>query len=115
MLDEEIGFGRRKPVRRSAEERAAIVAETYEPGATVAGVARRHGMSATRLSTWRTTAKRKAALPGPGFAEVLIEPQSGLAPHDGVEIIAGAVSIRLPRSTTPRRIADVARHLRRQG
>lgn len=37
-------------VRRSAAERAAIVAETYEPGATVVGVARRHGMIASKLS-----------------------------------------------------------------
>jgi len=30
MLDDGNGFERRKPVRRTAEERAAIVAESYE-------------------------------------------------------------------------------------
>ena len=45
MLDDESGVGRRKPVHRMVEERAAIVVETYEPRATVAGVAHKHGMS----------------------------------------------------------------------
>ena len=40
MLDNVGGGGvRKKTVRRSSAERAAIVAESYEPGATVAGVA----------------------------------------------------------------------------
>ena len=33
--------------------KARIVAETFEKGATVAGVARRHGLSRTQLSGWR--------------------------------------------------------------
>ena len=74
MLDDESGVGRRKPVHRTVEERAAIVAETYEPGATVAGVAHKHGMSATRLSTWRSAAKRKALRPVAGFADGLARP-----------------------------------------
>ncbi len=115
MLDDETGFDRRKVVRRSAAERAAIVAESYAPGATVAGVARKHGMSATRLSTWRTQAKRKSAQQTSGFADVVVTPEPAFVPHDGVEIIAGGVSIRLPKSTTPKRIADIARHLGRQG
>jgi transposase-like protein len=49
MLDDGIGFGRRKPHLRTAAERAAIVAESFEPGATVAGVARRHGIVASQL------------------------------------------------------------------
>ncbi|MCH2165050.1 MAG: transposase [Marinovum sp.] len=54
MLDEGSGLGRRKPQRRTPAERAAIVAEAYKPGATVAGVARRHGIVASQLSGWRT-------------------------------------------------------------
>ena len=38
------GLVRRKLVQRTAAERAAIVAETYVPGATVAGVAAHHGI-----------------------------------------------------------------------
>ena len=60
MLDEGNGLVRRKPVRRTPAERSAIVAETYQPGATVAGVAQRHGIVASQLSSWRTVEKGKA-------------------------------------------------------
>ena len=59
MLDDGSGMGRRKQRRRTAAERASIVAESYEAGATVAMVARKHGIVASQLSTWRTAAKRK--------------------------------------------------------
>jgi len=39
MLDDGSDLARRKPIRRTPTERSAIVAETYQPGATVAGVA----------------------------------------------------------------------------
>lgn len=39
MLDEGSGLGRRRPVRRTPAERPAIVAETYDIGATVAAAA----------------------------------------------------------------------------
>lgn len=32
---------------------------------------------------------------------------------DGIEIVCGTVVIRLPKSATPKRIADVAHHLAR--
>ena len=32
-------------------------------------------------------------------------------PFDGIEVVCGAVVIRLPKRTTPKRIADIARHL----
>jgi transposase len=47
MLDEGSNLGRRKKIQRTTAERAAIVAESYEPGATVGGVARRHGIVAS--------------------------------------------------------------------
>ena len=76
MFDDGTVAARRAPVRRAPADRALIVAETYEPGATVAGVARRHGIVASQLSSWRTAAKRRAPLcsatnkmPPPRFAE----------------------------------------------
>ena len=60
MLDDGNSLGRRKPVRRTPAERSAIVAETYQPGATVAGVAQRHGIVASQLSSWRTVAKSQS-------------------------------------------------------
>ncbi len=39
--------------RRSVEEKLAIVRETFEPGATVSGVARRHQLNANQVFAWR--------------------------------------------------------------
>jgi transposase len=54
------GAGRRR--NWPADERAAIVAESYAPGRTVCGVARRHGLTPAQLFTWRRLARR-ARLP----------------------------------------------------
>ena len=114
MLDEGSGLLRRQPQRRTAAERAAIVAETYEPGATVAGVARRHGIVASQLSGWRTALRRKTERDkgsGPAFAELSVLTDAFPAPFDGIEVVCGAVSVRLPKNTTPKRIADIAKRL----
>src|SRR3954467_15044162 len=50
------GAGRRRTW--PADEKAAIVAESYAPGRTVCGVARRHGLTPTQLFTWRRLARR---------------------------------------------------------
>jgi transposase len=39
--------------RRSVKEKLAIVRETFEPGATVSGVARRHQVNANQVFAWR--------------------------------------------------------------
>jgi transposase len=43
---------RRRRVR-SEDEKRRIVLETFEPGASVSAVARRHGLNANLLFTWR--------------------------------------------------------------
>jgi transposase len=53
------GTVRRRPW--SAEERARIVAESFEPGANVSTVARRHNVSGGLLHCWRKKAKAPAA------------------------------------------------------
>lgn len=116
MLDDTTGFERRKKVHRTPVERAAIVAQTYEPGATVAGVARKHGIIASQLSTWRTAARRRAAaesVSSQSFAEIAVLPDVVSPSFDGVEISVGAVSVRLPKATPPKRIADIAHRLAR--
>jgi hypothetical protein len=116
MLDEGSGLARRKPVRRTPTERSAIVAETYDPDATVAGVAHRHGIGASQLSSWRTVAKRNADRDnrrGSGFAEITMMADARLMPFDGIEVVCGVVVMRLPKSTTPKPIADIAHGLAR--
>jgi transposase len=39
--------------RRSVEEKLATVRETFEPGASVSGVARRHQVNANQVFAWR--------------------------------------------------------------
>src|ERR671938_1771425 len=55
------GTGRRRSW--SANEKAAIVAESYEPGESVCAVARRHGLTPQQLFTWRRIARRKPGTP----------------------------------------------------
>lgn len=70
------GSGARRTVRKfTAEQRARIVAESREAGATVRGVAQRHGIGPTLLSMWRQQA-------GAGFAAVRVEAPA--RPAEGV-------------------------------
>ncbi len=39
--------------RRTPQEKIAIVQETLAPGASVSGVARRHGVNANQVFGWR--------------------------------------------------------------
>ena len=78
MADGEDGFvGRCEVVeaRRSNRRwpdavKARIVVETFQPGATVAAVARRHDMQPHHLSEWRSRARRGLlALPADFMAQ----------------------------------------------
>jgi transposase len=91
-----------------------IVAESFEPGARVADVARRHGMAAQHLSAWRRLVREgKIVVPvdEPMFARLEIAPQGEVVPEPStggfVEIDTGGVTIRLPGTTPADRIADV--------
>tara|TARA_R100001480_G_scaffold34983_2_gene46947 strand:- start:798 stop:1187 length:390 start_codon:yes stop_codon:yes gene_type:complete len=101
--------------------KAAIVAETLEPGATVKEVARCHGIKANHLSAWRTLARKgRLVLPEPqatdavAFAAMVVAPtDNGPAPRpaSGPEIMTGTITIRLEPGASPERIASVARAL----
>jgi hypothetical protein len=98
MLDEGTGIERRKKVHRSPQERAAIVAQSYEAGQTVAGVARRHGIAPSQLSGWRSAARAResGSSEGSQFAEVAIMPDLVVSPpatRDGVKIAVGIVVV----------------------
>jgi len=81
--------------------KARIVAETFEEGATVAGVARRHGLSRTQLSGWRRMARD--GLLGPvagadddpfGLVPVTVSPVASPTEAGG-EAVAPVVGIAL--------------------
>ncbi|CUA92057.1 IS66-like element accessory protein TnpA [Pannonibacter indicus] len=114
------GRGRRN--RKWPDEvKARVVAETLLPGATVNEVARRHGLPANHVSSWRTLARKgRLVLPAPEdpveFAALMVGPV-GEAPNGDTdtavrpEIVAGAVVIRLEAGATAERIASVVRAL----
>jgi transposase len=103
------GTGRRR--RWSTDAKAAIVAESFAPGASVSGVARRHDISPSLLFLWRRQATRaKVADRGygdvpPGFVPVAITGCGDQLPSEeqaAIEIEVGAVRIRV-RGTVDRR------------
>jgi transposase len=57
------GAGRRR--EWPPEEKARIVAESYEAGETVSGVARRYALSPQQLFTWRRAARKLMEEAGP--------------------------------------------------
>ncbi|APR95218.1 hypothetical protein PATSB16_18780 [Pandoraea thiooxydans] len=63
--------------RWSAQEKASLVKETYEPGMSVSLVARRHGISASQLFNWRKL-EREGALVAVHAGESVV-PASELA------------------------------------
>src|SRR4051812_14089924 len=58
------GVGRRR--RWSDEDKARIVAESLDPATTASAVARRYGLHASQLFTWRQQLQRSAATPALG-------------------------------------------------
>jgi transposase len=95
----------RGQVRRrwSEADKRRLVAETIGPGATVHGVARRHGVSPSQLFAWRKLYRVGAgleravpALPSvPGFAAVEIAPATPPSVADVVPAPSGLIEIEL--------------------
>jgi transposase len=110
------GRGRRN--RKWPDEvKARIVAETLKPGVAVNDVARRHGVPANHVSSWRTLARTgRLVLPAPEdpveFAALMVGPVTD-PPRDEVgalnrpEIVTGEVVIRLEAGASAERIASV--------
>ncbi|MBB2671524.1 UNVERIFIED_ORG: transposase [Rhizobium esperanzae] len=87
------GNGRRR--EWSDEQKAQIVAESYEPGVTVCSVARRHGLTSQQLFTWRRHARRPLGeVPDetPMFAPAIVVPQDIPLPN------------KVRRASSPRRV-----------
>ncbi len=83
---------------RSLDEKRRLVALSYEPGASVALVARRHDVNANLLFNWRRQlggeAQRGVGQPGTmSFAPVEVVPDPG---HEGHLGVAGLMEIELP-------------------
>jgi transposase len=82
----ELITGQRRRRRWTAEEKAGIVAESFEEGANISEVARRHGVARGLLTSWRRQVS-KQVVKMPGFVPVRVEP-AGLprAAHARLEV-----------------------------
>jgi transposase len=108
------------PERRrswSEEQKRAIVAAAFAPGAIVADVARRAAVCAGQIYRWRQELRHA----GNGFSQVVIasidndsNDRAGLDPAPAIEVeFGGAARVRIAASTPPELAASVVRALRR--
>src|SRR5687768_1585836 len=120
------GAGRRR--NWPADEKAAIVAESYAPGRTVCGVARRHGLTPAQLFTWRRLARRSRSPvkePPALFVPAVVEASHGPPPPAsqprrarrpgpvaGIEVEMDGIVVRIRSGASPEAIAAVIRALK---
>ena len=86
--------GKRKRRSYSTAFKRRVVAETLEPGASVLEVARRHGLNANRMYSWRCDPRFGPGREVAAFLPVEIEPDRlppAQEPSDG----AGQIEIAL--------------------
>jgi transposase len=69
------GVGRRR--RWTDEEKAWIVAESLDPATTVSAVARRYGLHASQLFTWRQRLATPAVRGAPAFVPIVVAEDNG--------------------------------------
>jgi transposase len=123
----ELITGTKRCLRRSEEERARIVAESFEPGANISAVARRHGVNGGLLHYWRKRAKAQArattATQAPLFIPVAIAKASETAVGETapgsvscgrmIEIDTAGARVRVPEGVDARTLSVVLAALRR--
>lgn len=103
--------------RWSDEAKGRIVAETLVAGVTVNEVARRHGMKANHLSSWRTLARQgKLVVPEVAGAEFSVPvavtlPMEMPIPASSIELVIGSVTVRLDPATPAGRVAELVMSL----
>jgi transposase len=118
------GAGRRRSWSR--EEKAAIIAESYDAGETVCAVARRHGLTPQQLFAWRRLARRSGSVLPAMFVPAVLEtiepepPAATIPPRrarrrskaDGIELEIAGVEVRVGADAKPRAIEAVIRALK---
>ncbi len=96
----ELITGTTRHMRRSDEERARILAESFEPGANISAVARRNGVNGGLLHYWRKRARAQAqeaaATQAPLFVPVAIAKAREMGGGEGV-----------PEAALPRRMIEI--------
>ena len=99
--------------RWSDEAKGLMVAETLVSGVTVNEVARKHGVKANHLSSWRTLARKgKLVVPeiaGAEFAAPVASPMAVATAQAtaSIDLIIGPVTVRLDSATPAARVAEL--------
>jgi transposase len=88
----EVITGQRRRRRWTVQEKARIVAESFEEGANICEVARRHGVVRGLLTVWRHKLASAAGVKAPGFVPVRIA-------SEGSPATAGEPGPLVPAST----------------
>ena len=101
--------------RWSVEQKQAIVAAAFKPGAVVRDVARRADVTPSLIYRWRRDLRATAN----GFAQVLVAPAgdgvTAPPPLPAIEIeLAGNARVRIPASVSPVLAAAVVEALARR-
>jgi transposase len=97
----EVITGQRRRRQWTAEEKARIVAESYEEGANISEVARRHGVVRGLLTAWRHKFATAAGFQAPGFVPVRIASESGPATADDPDRLASAHKVAPEMASPP--------------
>lgn len=107
------GVGRRR--RWTDEEKARIVAESFDPATTVSAVARRYGLHASQLFTWQRQLATPMVRELPAFVPVVAEDTLAPAVMAGrMEIALGPAVVRVGADVDAaalRRVLEVVREL----
>lgn len=98
----EVITGERRRRRWTGEDKARIVAESFEEGANISEVARRNGVSRGLLTVWRRQVAAAVAGKAPNFVPIQIGAGSGGGTAGESERIS-------PAQTTPLEIAAPAK------
>jgi transposase len=86
----EVITGRRRRRQWTSEEKAEIVAESFEGGANISDVARRHGMARGLLTVWRRQAMEAMSDAPRGFVPVRISSAAAAETIGETGNVAGA-------------------------
>jgi len=97
--------------RWSDEQKDALVAAAFSPGAVVRDIARQADVCTSQIYRWR----RERGVERSGFAEMVVvptEPREQQPASAAVEIaFAGKVHVRIPVSTAPELAAAIVKAL----
>jgi transposase len=100
----EVITGRRRRRRWTAEEKARIVAESFEEGANISDVARRHGVARGLLTVWRHQVAAGASGKTASFVPIRIAPESGGAAASAPDRFSSARARLLDLASSPEQL-----------